>query len=124
MNKNILGVSFILIAILSLIFAFTCFGMYTGGYESNLSYGGDAYTGIQNASAQAANNIQTLTENFNAACGYAFLICAATFASLGCAILPADSKLKKSAANIAAKVRPATSESAVEEDTSADTTAE
>ena len=29
----------------------------TGSFESSLSYGGDAYTGIQNAAAQSANNM-------------------------------------------------------------------
>lgn len=36
--------------------------MDTGSYESYFEYGGDAYTGIQNASAQAANNISDLAE--------------------------------------------------------------
>ena len=36
--------------------------MSTGSWESNSSYGGDAYTGIQNAAAQTANNVQDLAE--------------------------------------------------------------
>ncbi len=46
----------ILSFILGIILA--CFS--TGYSESSYSYGGDAYTGIQNASAQTANNIQDL----------------------------------------------------------------
>lgn len=30
---------------------------YYGGYELESKYGGDAYTGIQNAAAQTANNV-------------------------------------------------------------------
>ena len=30
---------------------------YYGGFETETVYGGDAYTGIQNASAQTANNV-------------------------------------------------------------------
>ncbi len=33
-----------------------------GAYENYKEYGGDAYTGIQNAAAQSANNIQDLAE--------------------------------------------------------------
>ena len=46
--------------ILSAIMGMILFCFPTGGYETNSYYGGDAYTGIQNASAQAANNIQSL----------------------------------------------------------------
>ncbi|MBO5418219.1 MAG: hypothetical protein J6A50_06440 [Clostridia bacterium] len=33
-----------------------------GGYESNAYYGGDAYTGMQQASAQTANNVLAVGE--------------------------------------------------------------
>ncbi len=36
--------------------------MSVGSWENSLSYGGDAYTGIQNAAAQTANNVQYLAE--------------------------------------------------------------
>jgi Predicted membrane protein len=36
--------------------------MSIGYYESDSSYGGDAYTGIQNAAAQTANNVKALSE--------------------------------------------------------------
>ena len=48
------------------------FGMSCGSYEMSRSYGGDAYTGIQNAAAQAANNIQDTNEMLQAGMG-AFL---------------------------------------------------
>lgn len=80
---KLLGVLFLLIAVLSLFFAFNCFGMYSGGYESNETYGGDAYTGIQNAAAQTANNVQFLNQNITTAFGYVFVLSAATFASIG-----------------------------------------
>ena len=46
--------------IIAIVFAFNIKGMSIGSYESNEYYGGDAYTGIQQASAQAANNVQDL----------------------------------------------------------------
>jgi hypothetical protein len=45
---------------ISIILGFVVSGMSTGSWESNTSYGGDAYTGIQNAAAQTANNVQDL----------------------------------------------------------------
>ena len=46
---------------LSAVFGLTTLGMNTGYWESNSSYGGDAYTGIQNAAAQTANNVLYLS---------------------------------------------------------------
>ena len=57
--SNIIGV---LSGVLSIIFACIVKGMGIGSYEMNLTYGGDAYTGMQNASAQAANNVQALAD--------------------------------------------------------------
>ena len=48
--------------LISIILGFVVSGMSTGSWESNSSYGGDAYTGIQNAAAQTANNVQDLAE--------------------------------------------------------------
>ena len=36
--------------------------IYTADYETNKAYGGDAYTGMQQASAQAANNVLAMEE--------------------------------------------------------------
>lgn len=48
--------------LVSVIFGIVTMGMPTGYWESSNSYGGDAYTGIQNAAAQTANNVQDLAE--------------------------------------------------------------
>ena len=45
---------------LSIIFGFIVMGYSDGSYESASSYGGDAYTGIQNTAAQTANNVEDL----------------------------------------------------------------
>lgn len=39
--------------------------LYTGSYEWDKYYGGDAYTGIQQAAAQAANNVLALEDALN-----------------------------------------------------------
>jgi len=39
--------------------------IYSGSYERDYYYGGDAYTGIQQAAAQAANNVLAMEETLN-----------------------------------------------------------
>jgi len=58
--KNTRKTLLILFGIVSLILAIVCFSMDTGGYENYERYGGDAYTGIQNAAAHTSNNILIL----------------------------------------------------------------
>lgn len=93
-TKKILALAFIAIAILSLVFAIVCFTIDDGGSrgstESNKYYGGDAYTGIQNAAAQTASNvyyvnsnIQALTSCVKTVSGLAFALTALVFGALG-----------------------------------------
>ena len=48
--------------VLSIIFGFVLRSASTGLYELSNEYGGEAYTGIQNAAAQTANNVTDLAE--------------------------------------------------------------
>ena len=84
MSKDkIIGIMFILIAILAIIFSIVCFSLDIGDFEWNETYGGDAYTGIQNAAARSANNVRLLTKAVNKISGMIFIIVGLTFASLG-----------------------------------------
>lgn len=65
---------FIIIGVAAIIAGLVCFVLDTGSYERNVTYGGDAYTGIQNASAQAANNIQLLSVIVKTGFGISFII--------------------------------------------------
>lgn len=56
---NIVG---IISGVLSIIFSFVVKGMPIGLYEFSETYGGDAYTGIQNAAAQTAVNVYYLAD--------------------------------------------------------------
>ena len=60
LNKKGLALILIIIAFVAFVFSIICFAQDTsfskGATESNISYGGDAYTGIQNAAAQGATN--------------------------------------------------------------------
>lgn len=60
--KKILAIAFVVIGLLSVILGLSAYGLDTGYYESSSAYGGDAYTGIQNAAAQTANNVRYVTE--------------------------------------------------------------
>ena len=82
------------IAALCLIFAIVCFAAPVGGLVGcavyDETYGGDAYTGIQNAAAQTATNVYYLgrnLENFAVIVkligGFSFIIAALTFAVQG-----------------------------------------
>ena len=51
----------IVVGILAIILAIVCFSKDVGNTSLGYSYGGDAYTGIQNAAAQTANNVLYLT---------------------------------------------------------------
>lgn len=55
-------VVFILIGIGAIVCAFFCATADIGSFEMSQVYGGDAYTGIQQAAAQTANNVKDLTE--------------------------------------------------------------
>ena len=56
-NKKII---FVIIGIISIILAIVCSGEGTGYSELAKTYGGDAYTGIQQAAAQTANNVKAV----------------------------------------------------------------
>ena len=92
--EKLVAIAFLAIAVLSLVFSIVCFAMDTdhmnGDTVKKYSYGGDAYTGMQNASAQAASNVYYLGYNVShfAHCvaviaGFAFIITAFVFATLG-----------------------------------------
>ena len=61
-GKLICSIIGIIGGFISIILGFVVSGKSTGGWEINNTYGGDAYTGIQNAAAQTANNVQRLAE--------------------------------------------------------------
>ncbi len=60
MSKNIKSIFLMIAGGIAIILSIWCFTMSTGSTSSKNTYGGDAYTGMQNASAQAATNIVDL----------------------------------------------------------------
>lgn len=72
--KKIVAVMFVVVGILSIILGICAYDMPTGSYEYNESYGGDAYTGIQNAAAQGANNTIMVADAVVFAAGSVLLV--------------------------------------------------
>lgn len=60
MSKNFKAIATMAIGVLAVILSIVCFSMDIGGTERNEIYGGDAYTGIQNAAAQTTRNVKAL----------------------------------------------------------------
>lgn len=116
-SQKILAFAFLAIAVLSLIFAIVCFTMDAygpfGATESNKSYGGDAYTGMQNASAQAATNayyinrsVHSLIACVKVASGFGFIITSLTFGALAFVKMKEQEIIFKPAAEPAEIVAP------------------
>lgn len=72
MNRKIIKYTFLALGILATIFAIVIYDYDVGLPESYKSYGGDAYTGIQQAAAQTANNVFNLAEIVQT--GFAFIL--------------------------------------------------
>lgn len=76
-------IGLIAVGIISILFAFNVMSMDAGSYESNEYYGGDAYTGIQQASAQAANNVQDLANITKRGFGFILMVMGSTLIVCG-----------------------------------------
>lgn len=63
-KKAYFGFAYIAIGVIALFLSLICFSMRSAGSIKLETYGGDAYTGIQNASASTAQNIS---------CGFGFI---------------------------------------------------
>lgn len=60
--KKSCAVMLIVVGVAFAIWGCIIFGMDAGYDERDIEYGGDAYTGIQNAAAQTANNVHNLAK--------------------------------------------------------------
>ena len=69
----------VVFAAVTLVLAIVLFNSSVGRYELAETYGGDAYTGIQNAAAQTANNVQATNEILVIGFGGILLVAAFAF---------------------------------------------
>lgn len=81
------AIIYIVIGSLSLILSLICFASDTGTFESLSSYGGDAYTGIQNAGALTANNVRCVARICAFGFGSILLLAGALILSKGVLLL-------------------------------------
>lgn len=86
MNKTIKKIGFAVSGLASLILGIVCYCLDAGSYVFNVQYGGDAYTGIQNAAARTACNVTNLAKickfGFGSVlliAGVVLIICAVTY---------------------------------------------
>ena len=88
--KRIAAVALVLIGIVAVILSFSAYGLDTGYSESDKEYGGDAYTGIQNAAAQTSRNLVYLTEAVAYVGGSVLLIAGLALIGSGIATWPEE----------------------------------
>lgn len=72
--RYIKSLIFVVAALCSFYFSHKCFDERAGSYVSEKTYGGDAYTGIQNAAAIAAKNAADVAEIVQKGFGYFFIV--------------------------------------------------
>ncbi len=60
--KTIKAICLIVLGGISVICGVLCYAADTGVFERQSAYGGDAYTGIQNAGAATANNVKCVAQ--------------------------------------------------------------
>lgn len=95
MNNTIKSILIILVGITSIVLSICCFSLSTGSVVQNITYGGDAYTGMQNASAQAATNIVELASITKIGFGSILLVVGMLLVIIGISIPLSDSKGNK-----------------------------
>lgn len=103
MTKKVRSFFLIPIGVLSIILAIVCFSMDRGSYTSREYYGGDAYTGMQQAAAQTANNVLYLSDIVQAGCSSILLVGGLSLVVCGIPV-----KREQEAYNVSVPADPAT----------------
>lgn len=81
--KNIRTYLIIGVGIISIILSIRCFCYKSLGHESSSVYGGDAFTGIQNAAAATSKNIEGLASIVQFGFGSVLLVTGLGFLTVG-----------------------------------------
>lgn len=81
--KIIRSIAFITIAIVAFTFSSKIDDMGNGHYVSSSRYGGDAFTGIQNASADTGCNVYKGNQIIQKGFKYAFILAGLGFLAIG-----------------------------------------
>ena len=95
MNKKLLKGFGIILGLVTIVLAISVFSQSVGYSEGSYSYGGDAYTGIQNAAAQTANNVQDVGEMIRTGLGCILILHGAILLSVAiCIDVPKKEKIQ------------------------------
>ena len=74
---------FIVIGIIAIILSFKCYMIDDLDYQPRSTYGGDAYTGIQNAAAMTSKNVKELASIVQFGFGSVLLVMGMTLVGVG-----------------------------------------
>ena len=83
MGNKVRSIIFMIIGVVSIIMSIVCFSSKVPYGESNSVYGGDAYTGIQNASAFTSRAVVELAKITKLGFGSVLLIAGFTLIGVG-----------------------------------------
>lgn len=83
MAKNIRTIIFIVIGVISIGLSIRCFSFKELSSEPKSMYGGDAFTGIQNAGAQTSENVMELAKIVQFGFGSVLLVAGLGFLGVG-----------------------------------------
>ena len=83
MSQKIRAIVLIVVGVVSLGLSIKCFTTDDLGYESCSMYGGDAFTGIQNAAATTSKNVKDLAEIVQFGFGSILLVMGLTLVGSG-----------------------------------------
>ena len=90
--KNAVSKVLIFVGIVAIVLAIVCYVADPGSYEPQERYGGDAYTGIQNAAATTATNVRDIGRIMRLGFGSVLLISGLAMAGIGAAKLSESGK--------------------------------
>ena len=83
MLQNIRTIAFSLAGFISIVLSVKCYSMDELNFELSNLYGGDAYTGIQNAAAMTSRNVKELAEIVQFGFGSILLVMGLTLMAVG-----------------------------------------
>lgn len=99
--KLIRSIAYIAIAIVAFTFANKIDDMRNGDYVSSSRYGGDAYTGIQNAAAETGCNVYKGAQIMQKGFKYTFILTGLGFLAIGLTpIFPTGGNISQQSAEI------------------------
>lgn len=83
MEKKLRSIVLIIVGVIAICLSIKCYSIKDLNYEHKSTYGGDAYTGIQNAAAATSNNVKELASVVQFGFGSVLLVMGLTLVGVG-----------------------------------------